>query len=209
MKEHTSKSIQNLDILTKLIYNKPTCIVGGGPSVTDEVLDVINKKDWCVISINDAMYYTDPDIVYWMDNTWSKRNAEALNATKALKVCRYGDYGSFKVNHVRSFFSFSFERGSVVGWNSGLQALSLSSTLNPSSIYLFGFDCKVHNGRTHFHDRNVDKAIEPIYRFTHEFFEFNTLLKRNNITIPIYQVADENTLSFFEHIPTDRINSYV
>lgn len=137
-------------------------IVGGGWSVRDISLNHLCGQ---IIGVNDAAFHLPVvDIVVSMDRlwteyrwnwlcrraatTWIRRSAvQNLDVTAELAA---GWLHLFECDHECS--DFAAVRGTLHGTHSGLCALNLAWQMQPSRVYLLGFDmCRDPKGRASWH----------------------------------------------------------
>jgi hypothetical protein len=137
-------------------------IVAGGWSVRD-----ISLRNLCgqIIAVNDAAHHPPTvDIVVSMDRLWTEhrwswlcRRAAATwlrrSAVQNLDVqseVAAGWLHVFECDHDST--EFSSEPGRLNGTNSGMCAMNLAWQMQPSNVYLLGFDmCRDHKGRASWH----------------------------------------------------------
>ncbi len=81
----------------------PVFLLGNGPSIFDENIDLEPLYDYFTIGINRIFYKFDPTILIWQDLAlWLKEKKEVMK-TRAIKYCREGSetrggFYTFKLN---------------------------------------------------------------------------------------------------------------
>lgn len=146
-------------------------ILGGGPSLLD-LINVVESKlplgpDYAVIAINEAIYLSlYADILFFRDLSWFYGNRDIVGTWKGTVVSSTAspfypkNVKVVKTSHCNDFLV----GGDTIryGRSSGHLALSLAINLGAKRCVLLGFDCRIVNGRSHFHDKHSN-AISITY----------------------------------------------
>jgi len=165
------------DMLQNLQWRGSRCfIIGGGPSIKEQKLNLDRLKGEKVIGINRAYeFYPWIDIIYMMDNEYEKRIKEGkidhwkkfkegvtgardtFNDFKGVKVCltpmtaRKFPPDIFLVRtRLDKMLGLDLHSGIYGGLCSGFGAVQLAMCLGANPIYLLGYDMKV-GLQTHWH----------------------------------------------------------
>lgn len=137
-------------------------IIGGGPSVNDLDLSVLNDRN--VIGVNDAFMLPCAKVCYFGDTAWEGHHREALaNWGKPI----YTTSGVFNLlyQHLDVIPSGLSKEPTVLGWNknSGFAAINLACHLGAKRIYLVGFDMAFRDGQSNYHP-NIRKVNSDTYK---------------------------------------------
>lgn len=147
-------------------------ILGGGPSLLD-LINVVERKlplgpDYAVIAINEAIYRSlYADILFFRDLSWFYGNRDIVGIWKGSVISSTAspfypkNVKVIKTSHCNDFLV----GGDTIryGRSSGHLALSLAINLGAKRCVLLGFDCRIVNGRSHFHDKHSN-AIDITYK---------------------------------------------
>ncbi len=156
--------------LLPLYKGETVFLLGGGPSLSRRDLDLECLRDHRVIAINNSAYVAPwASILFFRDLKWYFANGEIVDNWKGTVVTstksdKYPDnIRVIKLLHSTSFVNLvvngiqygqTFKYNAVrYGRSSGHIALSLAVSLGASRVVLLGYDCRIVNGRSHFHDK--------------------------------------------------------
>jgi hypothetical protein len=136
-----------------------------------------------VIAINDAFkIFPRADVLYFCDVDWWKKNRLSVQERFLGKVI-------VTMNHVLSGVKTLRETGALGletdpggirhGNNSGYAAINLAYHFGAKRIVLLGYDMRVPNGKTHWHDRDNGRDAQdfdhvlrnemlPCFRYLHD-----------------------------------------
>jgi hypothetical protein len=163
--------------LLRLMIDLSDCTVfllGGGPTLTASLaelevhLDNKEIRKWRIFAINESMYCAPyADLLFFRDTTWYLANKTAVDAWSTLVVTSTASkwYSSnvrvVKMKHCEDFLI----GGDIIkyGRSAGHTALSLAISLGAKKCVLLGYDCRLVDGRTHFHEKPAD-AIAITYK---------------------------------------------
>ncbi len=145
------------------LRNKTVIILGGGPSLLDVIDDIqrmlpLDISRYAIITINEAIYLSlYADLLFFRDVSWFYNNKKIVEMWNGIIVssttCRF--YPS-KVRIVKTTHCNDFLLGGntiMYGRSSGHLALSLAINLGAKRCVLLGYDCRIVDGRSHFHDK--------------------------------------------------------
>jgi len=169
-------------------------LLGGGPSLTLEQVEMVRAADVRCIAVNDA-YLVAPwaNVQYAADAHWHRWHTEGiakpmLGLTAADvrarwlgfqgQKCSIQDSGGSDLgpsvhimrnrDHPGRSMGLSLDpQFLVTGFNSGFQSLNLAVLAGAKRILLVGFDGQPTDGRDHFHGshpRPTPPAAYPLYR---------------------------------------------
>lgn len=152
-------------------------ILGGGPSVTEPVLALLNSSKHKTLCINSSCeFISNPYAVMWCDESWSNKNADWLTRYDGWKFSVKNEYlaknyfnkdvlGQFKSIPIGKSGDNGFdERFEYVrGNNTGTNAINFLINCGVSSIGLVGMDMGMDGGKTHFHTKYSFPIKKEIY----------------------------------------------
>lgn len=131
----------------------PAFIIGTGPSIHDEQIDLSILSDYCTIGINRAIYYLDPTILFWQDPSFLMSEKELIIESQALKYCRdvadpTAQYFNYHLHATANKYVKKTHTLSGRG-SSGPMACQLAYALGCSPVVLVGLDGHLgRDGRT-------------------------------------------------------------
>jgi hypothetical protein len=139
-------------------------VIGGGPSVSADAVAGLSNHH--VIAVNGS-YGATPwaDVLFFSDTQWFTRHRSDVEAFRGLVVStsyRASEISPSKVKYVSSERVLTFPPpGCGIlrdGRSSGQRAISLAIAFGASRVVLVGFDMRVVDGRSHFHDEYRNDA---------------------------------------------------
>lgn len=204
---------KDIQELYSLFCNQEVFIVGGGYSVQNINVDYLSDKR--VIVINDSFkLLPNANAIFWCDSSWAGKNLEELESHSshlrfhprfysethiredikgpgnANLLMRTGDHG------------FDTNIDNVRGNNGGVQCLNFVLNMNPSKVYLVGYDMRDNprkRGETHWHNYHSLVVRPDIY--ANEFIpSMNSLyreIQRLGITTEIINCSATSALTCF------------
>ncbi|MHA1690363.1 MAG: hypothetical protein ACTSU7_01870 [Candidatus Heimdallarchaeaceae archaeon] len=201
--EKKYKNISEIYTSTSL-ENKRCFLLAGGPSLKNFNYAVL--KDEFTIGINKTFTIFSSNINYSMDLKFYNYISRPGNENGQRKVheswLKYQGYKVFtcqrnKYNFSNDIFvvdrinertlSFDLSKGIYAGSNSGFGALMLAVALGSKVIYLLGYDLKVNEKNTHWHqgyfNQNVAIFEKRLLKYKQLFEEFAPYLKENGIEV--------------------------
>jgi hypothetical protein len=149
-------------------------LLGGGPSLLDSLpelekhLEHKEIRKWKIFSINESIYVAPySDLLFFRDTSWYLGNKSVVDAwTGVVVTSTASKFYDPKVNVVKMKHCDNFLIGGDTikyGRSAGHIALSLAIDLGAKKCMLLGYDCRIVNGRTHFHDK-PSNAIAITYK---------------------------------------------
>lgn len=188
------------DRVTRAWEGKKVVCIAGGPSVTKEMLDVVEaarlRDEVRVIVIND-MYLVAPwaDLCYFADAKWFKWQGQHNKAwpwvrfthDEVKKAWREFKGERVTIKHIDNVSGPDIHvlvnlgaeglsprnDGVMTGHNSGFQVMNIAAHSGGNPIYLLGYDMQFDRGRSHSHTGHPNKSVEGSY---HDFAQkFSTL----------------------------------
>lgn len=164
---------EDLQRLKNSVEGRTVFILGGGPSVTPEILQTLNNRTSKVFCLNSsAKAILNPLGLMWCDESWAGQNLDYVNTLKCPKFyvkhngqthIQKGIYGIGRstILHKSGDFGLDPDVNNVRGNNSGANAINLLINCKAAQIGLIGFDMNVaKNNVAHFH-RDYTYAIRP------------------------------------------------
>ena len=148
-------------------------ILGGGPSLTVEQVELARRKGFRRIAVNNA-FLLDPeaDVLCWGDSRWWLDNRREVHRHfGAFRITwspapKYNNIDVKVLKHVRSGLAISPDPWCIYGSNSGHGAVNLAAHFGVRRIVLLGFDMKTTAGNNwhNYHKRHAREA-----RYKHLF----------------------------------------
>jgi hypothetical protein len=144
-------------------------LVAGGPSLREMDLRPLEGRK--VVAINDS-YQLCPwaPVLYFCDRRWLDwhENRPAFPAFRGIKVTLDEDVLRRRddIKGVKNTGTTGLELrpwGVRTGRNSGYQAINLAVHFGVKRIVLLGYDMRVVNGRTHWHDGHPVETRPTLY----------------------------------------------
>ena len=187
------------DSLTSGMYKGKRCfILGGGPSMKN--LDFTLLQTEITIGINKALFKYPVMINYSMDEKfyrWIHNDTTMLKAFKNFTgirvwVSKKGIVYKKDVYVIRRLrekntISLDLSSGIWPGNNSGWGALNLAMALGCNPIYLLGYDLKVTNDETHWHNgyekTNVDDLSRRLRKYKKLFCSVSGAIAELGFTV--------------------------
>lgn len=175
--------------LTQKFKNKPAILIATGPSLTKEVVELIEeyKNDYIIIGCNDSYKLVDfLDIHYACDKTWWDVHGDDFREKFPELESWTQDEGSAKKYNLH-LVKGEYKPGlSLVpnkihwGSNSGFQILNLALLWGCSKFILVGYNMSRVNGVAHFfgeHPKPLQKD-SPYSKFVREYSTINDNIKK-------------------------------
>lgn len=161
------------------LEGRSVVIIGGGPSLTKERMEILRTCERAIIVNNAYQVWPRPAVLVALDRRWwgdfghgaNVRAAGHLPITAMRKGCSAPV--NFRVyTYLKETDAFySPLRHILIGRNSGHAAAHLAVHLGAQRIYFAGFDMGFTQGRSHWHAGHVIPASENNYerRFRPKF----------------------------------------
>lgn len=156
-------------IPNKPLKGRSVTIVGGGPSVTQDIVDAVHCGP-IICANNSFMLVRKPVLVVALDRRWYLWHGQALQAAghTAVTALRTGT----NIQYRGAFYSMKKDReatyptdsATLTGKNSGHAAIALAINLGARQIFLVGFDMGFIHGRTHYHEGHPVPSSEANYK---------------------------------------------
>lgn len=206
--------------LQRLITNlsgRTVFILGGGSSVTPEMLNYLNRSENKVVALNSAFkFITSPAAILWCDSGWGATNHDALSAHTCPKfaVTNCSNYsitkdvqttaGATPLNYTGEF-GFDSNIDNVRGNNSGANAINLLVNCKVSTIILVGFDMYATNTTAHFHSEYTYTIRPAVYggKFIPCINSMADVIRDSGVNVKIYNSNSASALKCFEFMELD------
>jgi len=191
---HTAPFIEKVGhrarVCSQPLKDQPVVIVGGGPSLSVEVVKAIAPYN-LILTNNAFMVFCDPQVVVAMDRRWWEWHGNNVQAMGHKSICalRPGQHLATKADvailEKAVDQNHSDDPGIISGKNSGHAAIQMAVHLGANRIYLAGFDMEFTGGRTHWHDGHRIPSSEANYktRFKPMLEDLTKILDKRNILV--------------------------
>lgn len=139
-------------------------ILGGGPSLRG--FDFARLAGRRVIAVNEAIkHYPDADLLYFWDDTWFLRNRALVHYRQGLTATgsRMAAASQPRLRRIDIQANAPLQRGGQAvrkGRSSGHTAVALAVACGAARVVLLGYDMRLVDGRSHFHDSYVARDPE-------------------------------------------------
>ena len=164
------------DYVQSHLHPKTIFVVGGGPSLNQHDLAVLNQPEHFVICCNQAFsLIPSAKIAHHSDYAWWEQYQSQLESQFTgdfITGCGLGNTKAYPdvVTHMGFIQHHNLDdlfRSAmyVYGNNCGLQALSIAHLFQPQNIVLIGFDFKAENGQSHGYEKNNLASMEHYQSF--------------------------------------------
>lgn len=207
-----SKNYKRIGRIDPIFLGETIYIVGGGSSL--EGFNFHSLSDKITIAVNKSFQHlSNPTVIYWSDyRVYRWYENEILAYKNAHKVTNKPLPDNNAVINLLSTGKFGLERdphGLRDGGNSGYAAINLAYHLGAKKIVLLGFDMKVINGKSHFHE-GYDVHKKPDQRVYERlmlpsFDSMADLLKKQKVQV--YNASPESAITCFQKIDLGQIFS--
>jgi len=167
--------------------NNKTFILGGGASLTENLYNKINsfEQPHTKIAVNFAYKFTNPDILIFLDHDIYFKNTDLPKCRTISK--EWAKYPSY-IEQVDLSLYYCGNPYIL----SGVFAIDWALKNGFDNIYLFGFDCKSINGKTHHHEFSRPKDV-----FTNSVKLYEPFRGKNIKTV------GETNLTMFDNVSED------
>lgn len=185
--------------------NKNFIVCASGPSLTQEIADIINrhKNDYIVVGVNDTYKIINVlDEHYAADDRWweywgddFRKKYPNLSSWSSSKI---GQKYNCNLIEVKEFYGLSLTNQYIhSGQNSGFQALNLSYLMGAKKIILVGYDMRPNYGKTHFFGSHPPEleVKSPYDIFCLNFYKIQPEIKKI-----IFNSSKNSSLKCFEYI---------
>ena len=174
-------------------------IIGGGPSLNEFDLDAIPKAD-LIVGCNDACRLPQVEICCFHDKRWGVVHNNWLNDVNV----RFWTSGPMRHPNVRriqqtsKLFSTSSTRISF-GTNTGMMAINFAYLAGAREIVLLGFDMQSDNGKTNWHDDNINAPQAHHYAtYIQRAKDIATAISRDCPDLRIINLNPNSAMDAFE-----------
>lgn len=157
---------------------KPLVIIAGGPSLTREDVEYVEKQDVDIMGINDAYRICDRlDYLYACDRRWWNHHWTRVSELPCRKFAIEDMDSRVGVEQMENdgFDGLSFEWPKLrTGKNSGYQAINLAILLGYKKLILLGYDMQHDNGKVHWfgdHPKPLNNAPLKIFKAWIQFYD--------------------------------------
>ena len=184
-------------------------VLGGGPSLIG--FDVERLRGRRVFVVNQSIYLAPwADALFFMDQHWFDANRAAVEAFGGLRItaARHSKAAAPDLLKRVTFThgpEFVFGTGNLkFSRTSGHAAICLSIVMGAIKVVLLGFDMRIADGRSHFHDayrNNADKLFRD--DFLVHFTGWNDAARKCGVKI--VNCTPGSALNEFEHRPLDEV----
>lgn len=192
-------------------------ILGGGTSVTPEILEYLNRPEHKVVALNSAFkFLKSPVAVIWGDSSWGATNDRALRALSCPKfiVTQCSNFSIAK--DVRSTgdatplnytgeFGIDCNIDNVRGNNAGATSINLLVNCGVNTIILVGYDMYATRTRAHFHDDYTYTIRPDVYstKFIPCINSMEKAIRESGMNVKIFNANPDSELKCFEFIELD------
>lgn len=199
------------------LQGKDVYIIGGGPSVSAiDMSSLDNKK---IIAINNSYKLLEKlTALYWCDANWADKHhrlldphpcklrfSNRLNHAVCDKPLAHGEILLRKTGD----FGYDPNPDHVRGNNGGVQCLNLIINMRPKRIFLLGYDMKLINRQTHWHDGHGGNPVTAsIYNnlFIPSMESLAIEIKNYSEIPEIINLSMDSAITCF---PKDKIENYM
>lgn len=202
----------DLQRLKRTVEGRTVFILGGGPSVTPQILSKLNEENKLVFCLNSSVkFIKNPCGLMWCDDSWAANNSELVHSLNCPKFyvrsngqayIRTGTYGFGRstILHKKSDFGASPDIDIVCGNNSGAYAINLLVNCNVDTINLIGFDMKADKNIAHFHNDYTYPVRPSVYSdmFIPSINSLAETLKKSGSKTKIFNCNPHSELKCFE-----------
>lgn len=202
----------DLQRLIDAVSGRTVFIIGGGPSVSPEMIATLNDSGALCFGLNSsAKFIKSPVGVLWTDNSWGAKNKPYLDKLVCPKffVTTSGrnyikkdikTQSNATVVHKSGESGFDNCIDHVKGNNSGAFAINLLVNCGAKRLGLVGYDMHTEKGRAHFHNE-YDYAIRPeVYKnhFIPCIEAMAEVIKSSGYSTKIYNCNPFSSLKCFD-----------
>lgn len=168
-----------------LFAGRTVFVLGGGPSLSANDARRLDPAD--VIAVNTAgEMVPDAAVLFWRDASWAMANREMVEGWRGMRVTTRHPRGwavSLRVVAMQRGVGFPVT-GVRWGPSSGHVAVALAVAMGAVRIVLLGFDGRLIDGRSHWHDRYRTVAMPGLYaRFNEAWNGWRTDARKRGLEI--------------------------
>lgn len=203
---------EDLQQLKNVAEGRTVFILGGGASVTPEMIERLNQPKTKVFCLNSSVkFITNPIAVLWCDDSWAATNKDLLDAYKFPKFAVRSNGANYIPKDIRTQsnatviaktgqIGFDHNIDNVKGNNSGCYAINLLVNCKVKEIVLVGFDMYSTGNKAHFHTDYTYSIRPSVYSdmFIPAMEQLNKELSATGIGTKIYNTNFASGLKCFE-----------
>lgn len=204
-------SLHNIQGFKNKIEGRTVFILGGGASVTSDILSILNNTDKVFCLNSSIKFINNPLAVLWCDHGWI---AEDKNFKMAKEKTNYRffvkDNGQIdKISFcdsitIKKTGNFGYDSSNIQyvrGNNSGAYSINLLVNCKVSKIILVGFDMKIEKNKSHFHNEYSYPIRHDTYTslFIPSIESMANELKKIGSEVKIYNTNEYSNLKCFEY----------
>jgi uncharacterized Rossmann fold enzyme len=181
------KNLYNNRIVEPIWKNQTCFIIGGGSSLEKFDFNLLKNKN--IIAINKAFKYVPfASVLYWSDIRFYEWEKEEILKFKGLKYTNKPFPTENDIINLRDSGRDGLEKDPSAlkhGNNSGYAAINLAYHLGCNRIILLGYDMKLINNKSHFHEGYKDtKQNNELYQSMKKSFPLlSKELEENHIKV--------------------------
>lgn len=207
--------ISQLEKIRSELAGNVVFIVGGGPSVSPNQINFLNKTGHKVICINSSCKFIEnPFAIMWIDDSWGSTNKKFLDESNSYKISikqkqlaetyhkrnMFGQSGSVILGKSGDF-EFDSNPYNVRGNNTGTNAVNFVVNAGARKIGLVGFDMKHDGSKSHFHKDYKLPIRASIYSdmFLPSIESMAKILKQFDYPVEIYNCSRHSRIRGFEY----------
>lgn len=203
---------QDIQRLKSSVEGRTIFIVGGGASITPEIMEKLNASNTKKFCINSSVkHIVDPIAVLWCDESWASTNKSLLDTYSFPKFYVKSNGNTHIQRDIRGLSNatilnksgetgFDSDIDNVRGNNSGGYAINLLVNCKAKNIVLVGFDMTTTGNKAHFHN-DYTYAIRPsVYSdlFIPSINSLQDVLLKHSMGVNVYNVNKFSKLRCFE-----------
>lgn len=189
------------------VSGRKVFIVGGGPSLKDIDISILDKR--LTVGINVAYkILKNPTALYWCDESWAASVYEDISKIACFKFTGKHSADGFIKDNIKSVggatvlkrtgdFGIDTDIDHVRGNNSGAHVINLLANMKVSDIILLGFDGRILDNKSHWHSGYGLPMNNSIYSdiFTPSICSMAMPLK--NMGVNVVNLSAKSAISCF------------
>lgn len=207
-----SKNYKRIGRIDPIFLGETVYIVGGGPSLEGFDFSSLNNK--ITIAVNKSfLHLKNPTVIYWSDyRVYRWYENEILAHKNAHKITNKPLPDNAGVINLLSTGKFGLEKdphGLRDGGNSGYAAMNLAYHFGAKKIILLGFDMKLINGKSHYHE-GYDVNKKPDTKMYERLMlpSFDSIAEYlKKAKVQVYNASPESSITCFQKIDLAQIFS--
>ena len=199
---------EDLQRFKNIVEGRTIFIVGGGSSITDDMLKDLNKPNLKVFCVNTAVkYITNPIGLLWCDDSWVSPQKSLIDSYKFAKFAirphaanhPNGISNSIILNKTGEA-GYDPDINNVKGNNSGGFAIHLLVNCKARQIVLVGFDMYSIGSKAHFHNEYTYPVRPSVYSdlFVPSITTMKQEMDKAQVKTEIFNINPLSALKCFE-----------